>query len=80
MVIKVEDLLNLVFLAVSEIFSILIGIYIYKYSGGRRITINLALMLIIIPIEIGKFITQASVWDYSTSILDLSPNFFINGI
>jgi|LauGreDrversion4_2_1035121.scaffolds.fasta_scaffold129369_3 hypothetical protein len=53
MVIKVEDLLNLVFLAVSEIFSILIGIYIYKYSGGRRITINLALMLIIIPIEIG---------------------------
>jgi len=45
-------MLNLIFLGTSEIFSIIIGFTIYKYSNGRRATINLALLLIIIPIEV----------------------------
>ena len=59
-------------------FSILIGLTIYKYSNGRRITINLALILIIIPIEIVQFITQMLYSEYSSAHENLSSNFYLN--
>ena len=77
---KIETILNLVFLGSSEIFSILLGLTILKYSNGRRTTINLYLILMIIPVEIAQFTTQIFNKSISTGLDNLSPNFYLNTI